>query len=109
MNECRRWSTKAIIIATTVTTVRTIGFLCIAVIFGAASLAPAAGQNGHEAELRQCVANNRGSSWESGGDESEGYTGYDNLVWHCQAEVSHRRGSRPQPQRPRAQGAKRRH
>jgi len=78
--------------------------LYTAVIVGAA---PAAGQNGSDADLRQCVNRLRGSIWESGGDEEDaGYSAFDNLVWHCQGEIYPRHAS--QPQRPPPRTARRR-
>jgi hypothetical protein len=93
----------------------------MAVFLGAAS-APAAGQNGHHAELRQCLADiqtslhgrsilgPRGTAAynqaRSRLEDQIGVTEYDVMVWHCQGEIYRRHAN--QPQRPPSQAAKRR-
>src|SRR5262249_11097734 len=91
-------------------------FVCAAVILAAVST-PAAGQNGYEAALRQCVADIQaslhGRSILGSRDTAEyiqsrgfledrvGVTEYDLLVWRCQAEINRRHVDRS-PRRPAA-------
>jgi hypothetical protein len=97
------------------------GLSRIAIILAAASLAPATGQSGYEAELRKCVADMQASLHgrsilgsrdtaayiqEQGGLENKlGVTEYDVIVGHCQAETYRRHAN--QSQRSPAQTAKR--
>ena len=100
--------------------VSTTRFVCMAIILGAVS-APAAGRNGYDTELRQCVADIQASlhgrsilgSRDTVGYilyrsklESMGVTEYDAMVGHCQAEIYRRHAN--QPQRPPTGTAKRR-
>src|SRR5437016_6077304 len=96
-------------------------FVCIAIILGAAS-APAAGQNGRDAELRQCLTNIQASlhgrsilgprgtaayiQARSRLEDQIGVTEYDVMVWHCQGEIYRRHAN--QSQRSPPQAAKRR-
>jgi hypothetical protein len=96
-------------------------FVCTAIILGAVS-APAAGQNGYEAELRRCVADIQaslhgrsilGSRDTAAYIQSRGFlegrvgvTEYDLLVSRCQAEIYRRHAD--QSQRRRTATAKRR-
>ena len=92
-------------------------FVCTAIILGPAS-APATAQNGHDVELRQCVADalHRRSILGSRDTvgyilyrsklESMGVTEYDAMVGRCQAEIYRRHAN--QPQRPNTGTAKRR-
>src|SRR5437660_7500028 len=110
-----------LLMSNAVTVART-GFVCIAIILGAVS-ASAVAQNGHDAELRQCVADMQASlhgrsilgsrdtaayiqsrGWLEG---RVGVTEYDVLVWRCQAEIYRRHAD--QSQRRRTVTAKRRH
>jgi hypothetical protein len=91
------------------------------IILGVAS-APAAGQNGHDAELRQCVADIRASLHGRGIlgprgtaayiqargklEDQIGITEYDVMVSHCQDEIYRRHANKSQ--RPPPQTAKRR-
>jgi hypothetical protein len=96
-------------------------FIWTAIILGAAS-APAAGQHGYEAELRQCVADLQASLHgrsilgprgtaeyiQSRGflEDRVGVTEYDLLVWRCQAEIN-RRPANPSRRRGTASGKRR--
>ena len=84
----------------------------MAMILGAAS-APAAGQNGHHAELRQCVADIQASlhgrsilgprgtaayiQARSKIEDQIGITEYDLMVSHCQGDI-YRQSQRSRPQ-----------
>ena len=89
-------------------------FICMAIILGAVS-APAAGQNGSEAELRQCLADLEASlhgrsilgprgtaaDFQSRGwlEGRLGITEYDVMVWRCQAEIYRRHVDQSQGRR----------
>ena len=104
----------------TVTAART-AFVCMAIIFGAA-WAPAVGQNGHDAELRQCVADIQASlhgrsilgprgtaAYIQARGKLEGLIGiteYDVMVSHCQSEIYRRHANKSERSPP--QTAKRR-
>jgi hypothetical protein len=86
-------------------------FVCTAIVLAALS-APAAGQSGHEAELRQCVADllaslhgrsilgsrDTAAYIQSRGflDDRVGVTEYDVLVSRCQGEIYRRHASQSQ-------------
>jgi hypothetical protein len=93
-------------------------FVCMAIILGTAS-APAAAQNGHDAELRQCVADALHRRSILGSRDTVGYILYRSkldlmgvtesevMVGHCQEEIYRRHANQP-PQQPRTRTAKRR-
>jgi hypothetical protein len=90
--------------------------VCMAIILGTTS-APAAAQNGKDAELRQCVADALHQRSILGSRDTVGYilyrskldlmgvTEYDVMVGHCQEEIYRRHANQP-PQQPRARTAK---
>ena len=92
-------------------------FVCIDIL--GTALAPAAAQNGHDAELRQCVADALHRRSILGSRDTVGYilyrskldlmgvTEYDVMVGHCQEEIYRRHANQP-PQQPRTRTSKRR-
>lgn len=63
-----------------------------------AAAGPAAGQNGYDNWLRQCVANLQASGRSVGAaDEEAGVNEYDVMVWHCQAQAYRAHAKMPQP------------
>jgi hypothetical protein len=90
-------------------------FVCTAIVLGAVS-APAAGQNGYEAELRKCVADIQASLHgrsifgsrdtaayiQSRGwvEDKLGVTEYDLMVSHCMAEINRRHADQSPRRRP---------
>jgi len=110
-----------LLMSNAVTVART-GFVCIAIILGAVS-ASAVAQNGHDAELRQCVADMQASlhgrsilgsrdtaayiQYRGWLENKVGVTEYDVMVGHCQAEIYRRHAT--QLQQSRTGAAKHRH